>query len=238
MEDRPAETGQSGIDRELARVLPWEAAIHVFDVDHTLVRRSTGRRFAQTLVRSGYLKNTDLLMLPWHYLRYRLGDINAGAIAGRLAVIRGLPEEVLRDAANTAFAGYMTKDIYKQARRYLETLTDLGRTVVLASTSVRMAVEPLARSLKIEHVLASELEFYQGSATGNLVGEPCYGPHKVAKVGSLLESLGRTFEETAFYSDSIHDRFLLQAVGYPVAVHPDPRLRAMAQSYRWPAVFW
>ena len=228
----------AGLSPAVARLLPWSARVHVFDVDHTLVRRSTGRRFAQALVRSGHLKHWDLLTLPWHYLRYRLGTINAGELSGRLALIQGLSEAALQDAARSAHDRYGIKDVFHQARRYVELLHDQERPIVLASTSVRVALEPLAHELGIQHLLGSELEFHRGNATGRLVGEPCYGPHKVARVGALLNELGFTFADAAFYSDSIHDRFLLSAVGYPVAVRPDARLRSLAQSYGWPVVWW
>ena len=38
------------------------------------------------------------------------------------------------------------------------------------------------------------------------------------------------------YSDSINDLPLLSAVGHPVAVDPDERLRAHAQAQGWPII--
>lgn len=48
--------------------------------------------------------------------------------------------------------------------------------------------------------------------------------------GVASTEVGRSW----FYSDSIHDLPLLQAVTDPVAVDPDPRLRAYALQRGWP----
>jgi len=41
-----------------------------------------------------------------------------------------------------------------------------------------------------------------------------------------------------FYSDSMSDVLLLEMVGHPVVVNPDPRLRKHAEERNWPIVDW
>ena len=41
-------------------------------------------------------------------------------------------------------------------------------------------------------------------------------------------------EQATFYSDSSNDLPLLKAVGHPIVVDPDPRLRVTAESFAWP----
>jgi phosphoserine phosphatase len=40
------------------------------------------------------------------------------------------------------------------------------------------------------------------------------------------------------YGDSYSDRPLLEAVGHPVAVNPDPQLYRHAKSKQWPVAQW
>jgi phosphoserine phosphatase len=59
---------------------------------------------------------------------------------------------------------------------------------------------------------------------------------KVARLASWLASRGEpssTLDAAVFYSDSINDLPLLEAVGTPVAVDPDPRLRDEALRRGW-----
>jgi phosphoserine phosphatase len=41
-----------------------------------------------------------------------------------------------------------------------------------------------------------------------------------------------------FYTDSISDLPLLEQVGHPIAVNPDPRLRRIARSRGWPVEYF
>ena len=53
-----------------------------------------------------------------------------------------------------------------------------------------------------------------------------------AERGERLEDFQRTY----FYSDSLNDLPLLSLVSHPVAVDPDPTLRAHAARHGWPVI--
>ena len=61
---------------------------------------------------------------------------------------------------------------------------------------------------------------------------------KVLLAERYAEALGIPLSESCFYTDSLSDLPMLEAVGRPVAVHPDPRLRRLARQRRWPTVDW
>ena len=65
-----------------------------------------------------------------------------------------------------------------------------------------------------------------------------YGPGKVVLAEKLALQHGISLAASTFYSDSITDLPLLERVGFPVAINPDPRLRRIAQSRRWPIESW
>jgi phosphoserine phosphatase len=52
-----------------------------------------------------------------------------------------------------------------------------------------------------------------------------------------LQETGHTLEGSYFYSDSHNDLPLLQWVDNPVAVDPDPVLRAFAEAVKWPILY-
>jgi phosphoserine phosphatase len=69
------------------------------------------------------------------------------------------------------------------------------------------------------------------------VGPPCFREQKITHVQAWLTRRGLTWADVVrswFYSDSILDLPLLEKVTDPVAVDPDPRLRAVAQQRGWP----
>ena len=80
--------------------------------------------------------------------------------------------------------------------------------------------------------------------TGELDGPLCYGAEKVTKVREYVARLAHTdpeacdLSEATLYTDSVTDLPLLRAVGYPIVVNPDLRLRWLARRYAWPVQQW
>lgn len=80
----------------------------------------------------------------------------------------------------------------------------LGHEVVLVSASPALYLRKWATSMGIGVVLASELEWRDGSYTGRLAGRNCWGPEKVARLRAWWgEAAPRTLYA---YGDSRGDR--------------------------------
>jgi HAD superfamily phosphoserine phosphatase-like hydrolase len=85
--------------------------------------------------------------------------------------------------------------------------------VVPASAALELLLEPWARAVAIDDVLATRLEVRSGRVTGRLDGPNCYGPEKVARLRALIGGLD-AFDVYA-YGDSRGDRELLAAATHP-----------------------
>lgn len=218
----------------MAESLPIRFA--VFDVDHTITRSSTGRRLLQCGKKAGMFTTRDLLKVPVYYFRYRKGSIKVDVIAQGLEALSGRSEDSLRSLAESCYQSRVRTDIFPEARRRITEHREAGHTVIIASSSLGIIIDPLATELQIEHVVCTRLEFADGKATGRLQDEPCFGAGKLNAARSLVETLGGTLEEAAFYSDSHHDIPLLAACGEPVVVNPDKKLTAEARSRGWDVV--
>jgi phosphoserine phosphatase len=109
----------------------------------------------------------------------------------------------------------------------------------VVTATERLVAEPFARAFGIEHLVATEGVMVDGRPTGEIDGLPCFREHKLTRVQQWLAGLSdahdtiAAFDESFFYSDSINDLPLLQAVTRPVAVRPDERLRAHALVAGW-----
>jgi HAD superfamily hydrolase (TIGR01490 family) len=113
-----------------------------------------------------------------------------------------------------------------------------GHVVAIATSAVRQVAEPLARELAIPHLICSELEVRDGELTGSFNPPLCYREGKLERAKAFLRSVGATLEQAAFYTDSITDLPLLEAVGQPVVVNPDARLRRAARRRGWLVEDW
>ena len=101
------------------------------------------------------------------------------------------------------------------------------------------AARPVALALGIPHVVASTSEIRDGKFTGRPSSSRCVlARARSSRARVLLESHGIAFEDATFYSDSITDLPLLEAVGEPVVVNPDPRLRSWRKRRGWRIERW
>ena len=76
------------------------------------------------------------------------------------------------------------------------------------------------------------------NGTGSFNRPLCYGAGKLERAKALLNALGARLDQVAFYTDSITDLPLLEAVGHPIAVNPDARLRRVARQRGWLIEDW
>ena len=205
----------------------------VFDVDHTITRHSTGRRLIECGRKSGLFGPGSLVGLPYHYVRYRSGTINAERAVAVLARLNGRTRADLEAIAVGCYERRIRGDIMKDARESVEAHVRAGDIVAFATSSLGLIVKPLATSLGVTYILATELEYNDDVATGRLATAPCYGEEKRDRVVSLAAALRIDLAQASFYSDSHHDLPLLRSVGTPVAVNPDARLRKEAASRGW-----
>jgi len=206
--------------------------IAFFDVDHTLLRGSSVRHFLLAGIRRRLFPLTSLWFMPRLYLGFWLGRPGADSRLWDFPLLRGLTRERLEALAGESFEA-VRRDLRPPSAALVARLQAEGWSVVLATTSLDLIVAPLARHLGVAEVVASRLEFSDGVATGRFQGLPLLKEEKKRRVLEFLRERGVGPEACAFYSDSVLDLPLLEAVGRPVAVNPDVLLARIARRRGW-----
>jgi HAD superfamily hydrolase (TIGR01490 family) len=207
--------------------------MHIFDVDHTLTRRSSGGRFVTLAMRKGIVPLRVLLVLPWYSFTYKLGIFHLRQYEEGFPYLKGITRSALEGIAVESFETRLKGDLFEGALSLVRKLLAEGRRVVLATSSLDFIVAPLAQHLGVSGVLATSLEFSDGRCTGRISGTPMFRREKRERVLRFLADKGIEPMECSFYSDSIYDLPLLEEVGTPVAVNPDFRLRQIARRRGW-----
>jgi HAD superfamily hydrolase (TIGR01490 family) len=117
---------------------------------------------------------------------------------------------------------------------------DAGDRIVLTTATNRFLTAPIAALFGIADLIATELEAgANGAFTGRIAGIVNMRDGKLIRLAAWLAGEGlvdAALADATFYSDSINDLPLLEAVGLPVAVDPDPRLRDEAARRGWPVM--
>jgi putative phosphoserine phosphatase/1-acylglycerol-3-phosphate O-acyltransferase len=111
-----------------------------------------------------------------------------------------------------------------------------GHLTALLTSATRYVADPLAAELGVPHVRVSTLVVRDGLFSGEAVRPLCYGRGKVYWAERFAAEHDVDLGSSWFYSDSITDLPVLELVGHPVVVHPDPRLRRIAQQRAWPVL--
>jgi HAD superfamily hydrolase (TIGR01490 family) len=207
--------------------------LYFFDVDHTITRGSTGRRFALAAARRGVIRLRNLAFLPFNYAAYRFGKGGTSFFEGEFPGIKGVEKGLLENISREVFERKTGKALRPELLELIASIKADGGSVVLATSSLDFIVRPLAELIGADAVLASVLEYEGGRCTGRLDGAALFGPAKRDAVLAYASARGVALADCAFYSDSIHDLPLLLEVGRPVAVAPDRRLRKEAALRGW-----
>jgi phosphoserine phosphatase len=107
---------------------------------------------------------------------------------------------------------------------------------VLLSGALDFILEPFEDMA--DDVLTARLEEENGVYTGELSGAPVAGDARARMLASFARRRGVDLSRSYAYADSISDLPMLEAVGNPVAVNPDSRLRAAAKERGWQIKNW
>jgi len=214
----------------------------LFDLDHTLIPFDSGLAWTRFLTARGALpaEAEDRYLAYCHQYVAGTLDIHAMYRAGMLPLARH-PRPLLEVWARE-FEATMAPSIPADMRALVQQHQLAGDLCAVVTATERLVAEPFARLFGIAHLVATEGVMHEGHYTGAIAGEPCFRAHKVTRVEQWLAQLMpagaglAAFDASWFYSDSISDLPLLQAVSHPVAVRPDARLRAHAGQQGWPVV--
>ena len=205
---------------------------HFFDVDHTIISGSSGPLFVREGVRRGLFPPLTMLYIPFFFLQYYVGTLEAGSRDWYFSILSGRSRQELEDVCRETFQRLKGR-IFPEARRLIEELQGLGAEVVLATSSLELIVRPLAEELGIKEVVATTLEFVEDRCTGRFVEGPLLKERKKEKVHEFIRSRKAGWRDCAFYTDSVNDLALLESVVDPIAVNPDRCLRRIASRRGW-----
>lgn len=212
----------------------------LFDLDRTLVRKETATLYVKWQREVGQATTRDSARTMVWVAKYTLGILDAQAVAKRaVATLAGKPERVMIEECEGWFRSHVERHVADAGRRAVRRHQEAGELVAIVTGATPYVARPLGRLLGIEHVVASELEVdAEGVFTGRAEDPLCFGPGKVVRAERLAAAQGFDLAQAVFYTDSLTDLPLLERVGEPVAVNPDPRLRRVARRRGWRIERW
>lgn len=210
-----------------------------FDLDHTLISRATPVALAATFHRRGLIRRRDVLRAAaWQliFLVRGVGEeaVRKGACDG-MVLLRGIPVSEIETMLGDAMEQVLSPLVYAEPLALLDQHRRRGEPAYVLSASLHEIVVHIARDLGFEGAVGSTCEIVDGVYTGKAL-EPCFGTYKAEALRELAEREGIDLTRSTAYSDSHTDLAFLEAVGNPVAVNPDKKLRTISRTRGWPVL--
>ncbi len=213
-------------------------AVALFDMDRTLVQKNTAQLFTRYRRDLGEVGLAYSARVAWWILLYTAGIADVDSISRRaLREFRGVSEEEYRRHCRAWFPQYARPLV--QGEAVVEQHRAAGDLICIVTGAARYPAEPLLQHLRLQHLVCSELGVDEaGRFNGDIVEPLCFGEGKVERTRRFLKEQGFGFADCTCYTDSVTDAPLLELVGRPVAVNPDPRLRRLARARGWEIQAW
>jgi HAD superfamily hydrolase (TIGR01490 family) len=215
------------------------SAAAFFDLDRTLLRRSSALALAGSFHERGLISRRQLLQAAaWQFLFVARGAsheaVRRGAEDG-LRLLAGYRPEELRELVAEAMEPVLRPLVYAEPLSLVERHRERGERVYVVSATLQEIVEAIADDLGFDGALGTVCEVEDGRYTGRAL-RALHAEAKADCVRVLAESEGLDLAECTAYSDSHTDLPFLEAVGHPLAVNPDRELRRTARERGWPVL--
>jgi len=215
----------------------------IFDFDGTLFPRET---LPFLLSQWNHHKYSRAKMLRVYvnliplYLRYKLGikskltseQMKIMAVYGFNNIFTGMTEQEVHKyllkvsrSVNILLNPLVVEEVQKTIKE--------GYHTVLLSGAFRMLLNIVGENLGIQTVIGTDLYFNNGKFDPYRKPQIVIGSVKMEKLFDHFNSNEVDWPGSCAYADSYSDLALMEAVGEPVAVNPDDRLKSIASEKGW-----
>ena len=210
----------------------------IFDLDHTLINGDSDYLWGEYMVAKGIVdeqayrqRNADF------YQDYQRGCLdNDQYLAFALEPLKHHAIEDLHSWRADYVEQWIRPLIAPGAKPLLDRHRDNGDQLMMISATHRFVSGPIGTLLGIPTVLATEPEIVDNRYTGRYLGTATYKEGKVTVLKQWTKEQKMSLDGAYFYSDSLNDLALLEAIDNPVAVSPDDDLSAIARERGWPII--
>jgi HAD superfamily hydrolase (TIGR01490 family) len=216
---------------------PHDVVAAFFDVDNTMVRGATLYLLARKMHQRRFFQFREILWFALKQLRFaargeHIGDIHQ--IRDRaLLMAKGISVAEMAQIGQEIYDEYIEPKLWKGTVSIAHQHLAVGREVWLVTATPLEVANVISERLSLTGALGTVVERNGGKYTGALATPILHAAEKAQAIRALAKERGIKLSKSWAYSDSYNDVPLLEAVGHPVAINPDARLRAYAKRRGW-----
>ena len=165
------------------------AAAAFFDLDKTIIAKSSVLAFGKFFYREGLLSRRAIVRSAYAQVLYMLVGADESKMEevreAMLAITRGWNQEHVASIVRETLDEVVTPIIFAEAVELIDEHKANGHKVVIVSSSPYEVVQPLARYLGADEAIATRAKL---DSDGNYTGELsfyAYGPHKATAISAI-----------------------------------------------------
>ncbi len=212
-------------------------AVAFFDLDKTIIAKSSTLAFTRPMFKAGLLSGTTLAkaaIAQAYYQAFGADHDQMERMRGELSArTKGWDRAEIEALVTETVDQVVAPLVFSEALAVIDSHRSHGRRVVVISASPEEIVRPLCRYLGIDDVIATRSAVdEEGKYTGE-IELYAYGEGKAEAMRDMASDEGIDLQASYAYSDSMTDLPMLEAVGHPVAVNPDAALATVAEERGW-----
>jgi HAD superfamily hydrolase (TIGR01490 family) len=210
-----------------------------FDLDRTLIKRSSVLALAPSFRRRGLISRVGLVKSAFWQVLFVLRGVSAErvrrAAEDGMKILNGFSVAEMESLVGDAMETVLRPLVYAEPMNLVEQHRARGDKVYIVSATLQEIVQHIADDLGFDGAIGSTCEIVDGVYTGRSL-RAAHGEGKADAVRRLAAEEGLDLTTSTAYSDSYSDVPFLEAVGHPVAANPDRKLRRIALERGWPVV--
>lgn len=238
--DNDAQVTGTQTARSEAQTQPGPRSAAFFDLDKTIIAKSSALAFSRSFYEGGLINRRAVLRSAYAQFVYLVGGADHDQMERMReylsALVTGWDVQTVKDIVAEALHSIVDPIVYDEAVTLLEEHRRAGRDVVIVSSSGAEVVEPVGEMLGADRVIATRMiTGDNGKFTGEIEFY-AYGDTKAKAISELADREGYDLSRSYAYSDSATDLPMLEAVGHPYVVNPDRALRKIAADRGWPVL--
>ena len=210
-----------------------------FDLDKTIVETNSANGWLQREYRLGFLGKRQVISAFWWLGLYHLGKSDVSSFIERAASwVKGQKETDFQQRIQQFWNEELQFQVRPKAQQRILTHQQKGHKIILLTSALHPLAHLVAKQLGIAHIQANDLIEEAGFFTGKLKQPLCFGIGKIERAKQILQHYDSDWQHCYFYTDSYSDLPLLERVGKPIVINPDPRLAKKAKMENWKIEDW
>ena len=208
----------------------------IFDLDGTILDRSSERAFFLYLFTHGEISLNDLLTWAGYFIKRAYVVSYAQAAKANKMYLRNKPYAKVCKLASNCFSEKLVDRISSYAVAEIECHRRAGRCLILLSGTLDFLLERFMHHLDMDWMVGTSVEVQDDVFTGRVSGLYPFGEAKALIARQIADQHEISLSESYGYANSFSDVPFLNTVGHPIAVNPDSRLSQHAKEHNWKIV--